>query len=312
MGKNDKRNRRKNAVIIIIFTFTFLSILSANLIFFFSIKKENKKYSALLKDNTVESNNIKEINDEIKELSNKIKDIENIDLKIKESRTNYYKSLKSFEDKVYNNEIKYKIAYLTFDDGPYYTSYKFLDVLDKYNIKATFFTIGAGKTTCFDNSKFDCTKIYAEESKRGHTIANHTFSHAIFYGLYSSTNSFMMQIQKQEDLIKEKTGQTPNIVRFPGGSSTAGKLKTSIITELRKKGYGWVDWTAQDGDGGDLNDKTTAMKNFTSSINDNIEVVLFHDYSDITLSILPDAIEYLQQKGYVLLPLFYESRMVNK
>ena len=312
MAKNDKRNRRKNAIILVFSILLVTALVLINLTLTQNTKEEKNKYDKYLKDkNTLAKSNNSE-NSEINEIKGKIKDLENIDSKIKETRTNYYKTLKIFEDKVYNGEVKYKIAYITFDDGPYYSSYKFLDVLDKYNVKATFFTIGAGKSSCYDKSSYDCTKVYAEEAKRGHTMANHTYSHAIFRGLYSSTNSFMTQVQKQEDLLKEKTGQTPNIVRFPGGSSTAGKLKSSIITELRKKGYGWVDWTAQDGDGGDLSDATTAMRNFTSSINSKIEVVLFHDYSTITLSILPNAIEYLQQKGYVLLPLFYESRMVNK
>lgn len=312
MAKNDKRNRRKNAIILITIVIILLTLISINLTLIFKVKDENQKHKTFLKNNMEEENNSKKYTNEINEIKNKIKDLENINSKTNETKLNYYKTLKKFEDKVYNKEVKYKIAYLTFDDGPYYTSYKFLDVLDRYNIKATFFTIGAGKSSCYDKHGYDCTKIYAEEAKRGHTLANHTYSHAIFYGLYSSTNSFISQVEKQQNLIKEKTGYTTNIVRFPGGSATAGKLKNSIITELRKKGYGWVDWTAQDGDGGDLSNATTAMQNFTSSINDNIEVVLFHDYSEITLSILPNAIEYLQQKGYVLLPLFYESRMVNK
>ena len=113
-------------------------------------------------------------------------------------------------------------------------------------------------------------------------------------------------------MIKKKTGVVTNIMRFPGGSSTAGNLKNNIIKELRKNNYGWVDWTAQDGDGGSLKSATAAWNNFVGSIDENIEVVLFHDYNNITLSILPKAIEYLQSKNYILLPLFYDSVMINK
>ena len=45
---------------------------------------------------------------------------------------------------------------------------------------------------------------------------------------------------------------------------------------------------------------------------ENIEVILFHDYSYITYSILPDVIKYLEDNNYIILPLFYESIMVNK
>ena len=154
--------------------------------------------------------------------------------------------------------------------------------------------------------------LYKKIVLDGHTIANHTYSHLIFNGLYSSSTSFINQVVKQEEFIKEKTGVITNIVRFPGGASTAGNLKNDIIKGLREKKYGWVDWSAQDGDGGYLPNKDVAWNNFTNSINQNIEVVLFHDYNKITLSILPDAIKYLKDNNYILLPLFYESNMINK
>ena len=153
-----------------------------------------------------------------------------------------------------------------------------------------------------------------KEFDNGHTIANHTYSHLIFNGLYSSVNSFINEVKKQENLIKEKTGYTTNILRFPGGSNTAAAygIKNGAIEKLREMGYGWVDWTAQDGDGGAVNGTDDAWNRFTNSINEDIEVVLFHDYSTVTLQILPKAIEYLQNKNYILLPLFYDSVKVNK
>ena len=67
-----------------------------------------------------------------------------------------------------------------------------------------------------------------------------------------------------------------------------------------------------DGDGGYVSNATVAFENFKNTINENIEIVLFHDYSYVTLAMLPDAIKYLKDNNYVLLPLFYESKMVNK
>lgn len=238
--------------------------------------------------------------------------LKNIDENIEKKKEKTFELAKEVEQKIIDKETNYKIAYITFDDGPYYLTYSVIDVLKEKKVKATFFTIGQGKETCFDNKKADCTKLYKEIVDNGHTIANHTYSHAIFNGLYSSSTSFMNQIIKQEENIKEKTGVTTNIIRFPGGSATAGNLKNGIITKLRERGYGWVDWTAQDGDGGSLETKSQAWSNFTGSINEDIEVVLFHDYNNITYSILSDAIDYLEGKNYIILPLFYESVKVNK
>ena len=125
----------------------------------------------------------------------------------------------------------------------------------------------------------------------------------------------MSALKRQHEHVKTQTGgYVMNIMRFPGGSDTANhfKVRDAIISRLRSVGYGYVDWTALDGDGGYLPTKDKAWSTFTQSINDNIEVVLFHDYHAITTSILPDAIEYLENHGYVLLPLFYESSVVNK
>lgn len=268
-------------------------------------KKQKAKYNELVKEEEKVISHQQQLKDEISY-------IENIDANMANMKTEVFSLASQVEQKIKNNESDKKIAYLTFDDGPYYLTYQFLDVLDNYNVKATFFTIGRGKTSCYDNSSQDCTKLYPEIVSRGHTIANHTYSHLIRGGLYSSADSFMYQLQLQEDLIKNYTGVITNIVRFPGGSGTAGNLKNSIIQKLREKNYGWVDWTALNGDGGALGSVDQAWSTFTRSINDNIEVVLFHDYNYITLATLPRVIEYLQQNNYIILPLFYESVMINK
>jgi peptidoglycan/xylan/chitin deacetylase (PgdA/CDA1 family) len=123
----------------------------------------------------------------------------------------------------------------------------------------------------------------------------------------------MNAVIKQEELIKEQTdGYITKIVRFPGGTRTSGKLKGPIQEKLKERGYGWADWTCEDGDGGDLRSADQAWANIKYGLNSDLEVILLHDYNKITISILPDLIEYLQQKGYILLPLFYESNMVNK
>ncbi len=225
----------------------------------------------------------------------------------------YFKSIKELEDKILNNESDKKIAYLTFDDGPYYNTYKVLDILDKYNVKATFFTTSINGEKCYDKRSQNCLLLYQEYYKRGHTIANHTYTHSIWRGLYKSSNSFIDAVLKQEEHVKNYAdGYKTNIVRFPGGSNSAGKLKNEIIQKLRQNGYGWIDWTAYDGDGGKLKNKKQAWKNFTSTIDQNIEVILLHDYNSITTNLLPDIIEYLKNNGYELYPLFYESNMVNK
>ncbi len=311
MGKKIKRNKTK--LVIIILSLILVLLININIVVIINNNKLLNEEKLLTKTYNDNSNNLNKETDKIKEIESEINNLNALDSKVTTLKEDYFKAIKSLEDNILSGKSKVKIAYLTFDDGPYYNTYKVLDILDKYNVKATFFTTSVNGTKCFDNPKENCTPLYKEYVKRGHTIANHTYTHGIFKGLYNSTTTFIDAVKKQEEKIKTETnGYVTNIVRFPGGSATAGRLKSAIVTELRKMHYGYVDWTAEDGDGGNLTSTTAAWNTFTSTINSNIEVILFHDYSPYTTEILPKAIEYLKNKGYLILPLFYESNMINK
>jgi len=311
MAKNERKNQFGIILILILLAILLIILIVLSI----SSYKHNKQLQIDLTNhldsikinynNTIKSNN---------ELNNKLNEIKNIDKLTIELKNEVFNSAKDLEQKILKKKTNYKIAYLTFDDGPYYLTNKYLDILKKYNVKGTFFTIGLDKEKCYDNRNKDCSGIYKKIVDQGHTIANHTYSHLIFKGLYSSSDSFINQVKKQQKLIEKKTGVITNIVRFPGGSGTAEAygIKNSSIKKLREIGYGWIDWTAMDGDGGALSSKSAALKNLKKSINEDIEVVLLHDYSQITLAILPEIITYLQDKNYILLPLFYDSVKVNK
>ena len=279
-----------------------------------------QKYNDNLKEKDNILNNYKEImndkeldEEKIKEVNDKLDELNNIDEKIKTTREEVYKLSGELEKKIKSGESKKKIAYLTFDDGPYYNTYKVLKILKENKVKATFFTTNVNGDHCYDNSSANCHEVYAAIAKDNHTMANHTYTHGWNRGLYRSTETFMDAIKKQENLIKEKTGVTTNIARFPGGSSTPGNTKGKAMKQaLLKAGYGWVDWTASDGDGGYLPDYNTGMKNLKGTLGDKLEVVLFHDYHRVTTAMLPEVIKYLRNNNYIILPLFYDSVMVKK
>ena len=310
MGRNQGRRKQIFILIILVFFLAFL----------FLSYKMYQKYNNNLSEKEKIVNNYKEImndkeldDNKIKEINNKIDELNNIDDKIKTTREEVYKLSSELEKKVKAGETNKKIAYLTFDDGPYYNTYKVLKILKDNKVKATFFTTNTNGEHCYDNKSKNCHEVYAAIAKDNHTLANHTYTHGWNRGLYTNTNTFMDAIKKQENLIKEKTGVTTNIARFPGGSSTPGATKGKLMKEaLYKAGYGWVDWTASDGDGGSLPNYATGMKNFKGTIGDKIEVVLFHDYHQVTTAMLPEVIKYLRDKNYIILPLFYESVMVHK
>ena len=268
--------------------------------------KITKEYQVLMNDTSISEKEIDEVNKSIDEL-------EHIDETVKNMKDEVFKLASELEKKIQNKESKMKIAYLTFDDGPYYNTYKVLNILKENHVKATFFTTNVNGTKCFDNKNYDCHKLYKEYAKANHTIANHTYTHGWNRGLYRSAESFMDAVKKQENLVKSETGLITNIVRFPGGSGTPGKTKGAAMKQaLYKAGYGWVDWSANDGDGKGVSSLNEARSIFQKSIDNAIEVVLFHDYDQKTTKLLPEFIKYLKDRNYILLPLFYESVTINK
>ena len=307
----EKKIRKDKLTILFCGIFLILISTCSSYIFFYL----GDKYHKLGKDYYNSEKKIERERKKLLKLEDELDLYNDIDNNIRELKKEFFDRAQKLEEDINSGNSDKKIAYLTFDDGPYYNTYQVLDILDRYNVGATFFTTSINGQFCRDNKDYDCYNLYSEYIKRGHTIANHTYTHAIFKGLYDSPNTFMEAVIKQEEHIKSFTdGYVTNIVRFPGGSSTANhfKVKDGVIELLRQRGYGWVDWSSLDGDGGYLPNRDKAWSTFTNSINENIEAVLFHDYSDITTNMLPDAIEYLENNGYVLLPLFYESSMVNK
>lgn len=308
------KNNGKLFIILYIF-FLLLTGLGIGSYFYFnnklsSAKAERNRYNKEYQEKK-ESLAIKET--ELATIEEEIESLGKLSEKKEELRKEYFAKIKQLEDAILAGKSDKKIAYLTFDDGPYYNTQKVFAILDKYDVKATFFTTNINGEYCFDNRSVKCWPTYKQYLERGHTLANHTYTHAIWRGLYNSADSFMTAVINQENLIKEKTGgYVTNFVRFPGGSVTAGRLKDPIIAKLRERGYGWVDWTAEDGDGGNLQSADQAWRTLKAGIDEKIEVILMHDYNAITTSILPEVIEYLRGEGYILLPLFYESNMINK
>lgn len=91
------------------------------------------------------------------------------------------------ESKVDNNSEENKIIYLTFDDGPSINTNKVLDVLNEYNVKATFFLIG--------NQIKGEENVVKRTQDEGHSIGLHTYTHD-FKKIYSNNQAFIDEMLK--------------------------------------------------------------------------------------------------------------------
>ena len=199
-----------------------------------------------------------------------------------------------------------KVVYLTFDDGPSTTNTPgILDVLDRYNVKATFFTLGKSI-----EANEEAKNILKETVKRGHAIANHTYGHDYSYLYPNKTmnvDNIVSDLEKSENSMKAVLGKdfSTRVIRFPGGY-WSWEGRTAMKEAMEQKGYYNVDWNALNKD---AEGKPKNADELLQSTKDTIEVLgpnadsvvlLMHDTygKEETVKALPQIIEYLQGKGF--------------
>jgi peptidoglycan/xylan/chitin deacetylase (PgdA/CDA1 family) len=251
------------------------------------------------------------------DLKQKLEELQTMQKESEDLSAEVFTLASQLEQQINDGTSNKKICYITLDDGPYNRGKRFLELFKKYDIKATFFLTTANGNKLPDQADLTATSMYPEYLKDGHTIGNHTYSHNYSDGgIYSSTKSFMNSVNKQQKFTQDATGgYTPAIVRFPGGSSMAGSNYDSITKALNKEGLGWIDWTVDSGDSWGKEKATPELikKNIKEAAKkQKIMVILCHEWSQASLDAMPEIIEYLDEQGYIFLPLFPESIMVQK
>ena len=284
-------------------------------IFIMQQKSEQLEFDTIYNEDQLanETKKLEETTAKRDELLAEKEEILNYNDTVKAYHDRFFEMAMELENRVLNGETDTKIAYLTFDDGPYRMSYKFLDILDEYDVPATFFYLKKCEEEGFrDEWIYD--EVYKRVISSGHTLGNHTASHQLGEGgVYSSVERFMFDIEDNRKFIQDRYGYTTEVMRFPGGTPTAGSRYSAIVEELRKINYAWVDWNSATGDGGRILSPAEYRDNVLNNTNGiKLLVVLMHDYSDNTLIALPEIIEGLADQGYYFLPLLYESQAVNR
>lgn len=200
-------------------------------------------------------------------------------------------------------------VYLTFDDGPSDKTGEILDILEKYDVKATFFVVGREGPQ-------------AEEAMRriveeGHTLGMHSCTHK-YDEIYASVENFAADFEKEQDYLYDVTGVRSMVYRFPGGSSnTVSQIDMGEFAKyLDSQGVRFFDWNISSGDGGSfLVPVETLIENCTATIRDHgTSVVLMHDAvgKTTTREALPVIIETIQaMDDTVLLPITDETALIQ-
>lgn len=198
-----------------------------------------------------------------------------------------------------------KEIYLTFDDGPSIYTNTILDILAKYDIKATFFVLAKDDTISKD--------AYVRIVEEGHTLALHSYSHK-YASVYKTKESFIEDVTSLQEYLYDITGVWCRIYRFPGGSSnTVSRTDMSeLIKYLKSEGITYYDWniSSADASGKGLSAETI-KNNCLKDINKYDEcVILLHDTGarKTTVDALDSIIKSIMDRGdSVFLPITDET-----
>lgn len=172
-----------------------------------------------------------------------------------------------------------KVVYLTFDDGPIPEETPWvLDVLDRYDVKATFFMVG-------DNVR-KYPEVFEEVKRRGHSYGNHTMHH--LQGLKENATTFFRDITEADQLIGSTLFRPPHGIISP------------LQTKLIKRHYNIIMYDVVTRDYSKRVTKEQVLEN-VKRYTRNGSIIVFHDSlkaHDKMRYALPKAIEWLKEQGY--------------
>lgn len=191
---------------------------------------------------------------------------------------------------------------LTFDDGPTTNSQKMLELLDRHNVKATFFVVGSHLQSAEGKQRI------REMSAKGHQIANHSMTHASLPKL--SRERMIQEVKDTQNLIVEALGNSKEILR---DSSVVrppfGNMSVAVQEVFQSIGFHSVRWNADRYDWKlTMKDKELLRQRFTQQLDfidssrsqafNHSILDLNHEGSDVTLSVLDEMIPKIKAKGY--------------
>ena len=187
---------------------------------------------------------------------------------------------------VYSVEREGKYISLTFDAAwGNEDTQQLIDILGRYGVRATFFVVG------------DWVDRYPESVKAlheaGHEVMNHSGKHPHMTKL--SPQQIAADVDSCSDRIEAVTGERPTLFRCP-----YGEYDDSVISTVRSLGMTAIQWDTDSLDWKELSAKEI-YKRVTGKAQPG-SIVLFHNAGLHTPEALPSVIEYLQARGYTIVP----------
>ncbi len=154
-----------------------------------------------------------------------------------------------------------------------------LDILDRYEVKATFFLVG------FWVDKYP--DMVREIYSRGHLIGNHSNNHPHFNRL--SREEMELEITTTEKKISAVTGQKVGYFRAP-----FGEYNDTLLSYLKDTDVKCIQWTVDTLDWKGISAKEITDRAMRAKAGD---IILCHNNSDHIVDALPTVLLGLRNKG---------------
>jgi peptidoglycan/xylan/chitin deacetylase (PgdA/CDA1 family)/uncharacterized caspase-like protein len=194
---------------------------------------------------------------------------------------------KDDKDSIVGRRFPEKALLLTFDDGPSKKNTPaVLEVLQRYGIKAVFFQVGK---TLKGASELESKMVAA-----GHTLANHTFTHAFLPKL--GEPKLEEQLVDTNQALIAATKVTPALFRPPYGARNEEVVKDTSKLNLKT-----VLWNVDSMDWADPVPASIAQRVLTQVAKQKRGILLFHDIHDRAAAALPLILDELIKQGYTFL-----------
>ncbi|KAF9424639.1 hypothetical protein BGZ94_008012 [Podila epigama] len=205
---------------------------------------------------------------------------------------------------------------ISFDDGPSIYTSALLDLLDKEDIKVTFFVNGDNQGCIYDPK---VQAVLKRAFNSGHQIASHTWSHPQL--TKQTAAGVKLEMTRLEKAFDDILGVIPRYMRPPYGDGTFGNGNAGDLMvqgALRELGYVITTWDIASTDA-DIDDNSVPHKltdealmkaqqhEYTSVVDAEAKgathMALHHDTYERTVTLMaPWAINYIKGLGYKIVP----------
>lgn len=190
---------------------------------------------------------------------------------------------------IYSVETDEKVVSISFDAAwGNEDTQELLDILDKYEIKATFFLVGSW----VDKYSEDVKNIYA----RGHDIGNHSTTHAHMTRI--SKEQCIKELMDSHKKVQDLLGYDMDLFRPPYGD-----YNDSLVKTAKECGYYTVQWDVDSLDWKEYGIEHEVKTVLNHKNLQNGSIILFHNDTKYTPQALVPIIEGLLEKGYKIIPI---------